>query len=64
VTGKKRAVDNDNLDKAKEIAEEGIRQDQKDRPGLADNRVDWLDKAPAKGADGRVGKSLKLSILP
>ncbi|MDP4282482.1 MAG: SWIM zinc finger family protein [Bacteroidota bacterium] len=47
----KRAMDNGNLEKAKEIAQEGIQQDQKDKPGLADDWVDWLLKIALKQKD-------------
>jgi hypothetical protein len=38
----RRAMDKSDLSKAENIAQEGIRQDKKDKPGLADNWVDWL----------------------
>jgi hypothetical protein len=47
----KMAMNNGNLGKAKEIAQEGIQQDQKDKPGLADNWVDWLLKIALKRKD-------------
>jgi hypothetical protein len=40
----KKAIKAKDLDKAEQIAQEGIKHDQKDKPGLADNWVDWLLK--------------------
>ncbi|MGA3013226.1 MAG: SWIM zinc finger family protein [Bacteroidales bacterium] len=40
----KKAMEKGDLDRAKDIAQEGLRLDQKNKPGLADNWVDWLLK--------------------
>jgi len=62
----KRAMDNGNLEKAKEIAQEGIQQDQKDKPGLADNWVDWLLKIALKRKDQKevIARARYLLVQP
>jgi hypothetical protein len=45
------ALENGDLDKAKEIAQEGLRLDQKTRPGLADEWTDWLLKIAIEHQD-------------
>jgi hypothetical protein len=62
----KRAMDNGNLEKAKEIAQEGIQQDQKDKPGLADNWEDWLLKIALKRKDQKevIARARYLLVQP
>jgi uncharacterized Zn finger protein len=62
----KRAMDNGDLEKAKEIAQEGIQQDQKDKPGLADNWVDWLLKIALKRKDQKevIARARYLLVQP
>ena len=45
------AVEKGDIDKAKEIAQEGLRQDQKTKPGLADEWTDWLLKIAIEHQD-------------
>lgn len=47
----RRAMEKGNLDKAEEVAQEGIRQDEKDKPGLANKWVDWLLKIAMERKD-------------
>jgi hypothetical protein len=47
----KQAFEQGDLQKAGDLAREGIRYDQKDKPGLADNWVEWLMKIALKQKD-------------
>jgi hypothetical protein len=50
----KKAIADKDLDKADRIAQEGIKQDRKDKPGLADDWVDWLLKIAQKRNDRKM----------
>jgi len=47
----KKAIAANDLDKAGQIAQEGIKQDKKDKPGLVGDWVDWLLKIAQKRND-------------
>ncbi|HNY01123.1 MAG TPA: SWIM zinc finger family protein [Bacteroidales bacterium] len=62
----KRAMEDGDLEKAKELAQEGIQQDQKDKPGLADTWVDWLLQIALKQKDRKeaIARARYLLVQP
>lgn len=50
----KKSIASGDLDKAEQIAQEGIKQDKKDKPGLADDWVDWLLKIAQERNDRKM----------
>jgi hypothetical protein len=49
----RRAMEKGDLDKAEAIAQEGIQQDEKDKPGLANKWIDWLLKIAMERKDSK-----------
>ena len=58
------AMEEGNLDKAKEFAQEGLRQDQNTLPGLADEWTDWLLKIAIEHQDKEIIIAHARYLLP